>query len=329
MNFYEVTCYVNEENPNHPVFKTLKNIAQNEQSSTLIKGWQHGYHVKIIGFLDGEKVDKYFKLLSSILENEPTYIYSTESFKKKYKKISEITNHVQANEEIYQNKVIIKQITDCYHFENMKQLQLYVFTHQIFDSFYIDNYWKENDILTIVHDIYLFVKLLPDKVISERDLLYSNGYTSHLSHYIGFLNSLKQNDRKRIQQMFKKRVTDDIRQLKDGTQKGNVELVSKLFEVYQFVSKYVDDGMINFHSPHSSKQFNSKVNQSSIRHASIFEDEELKEAVLRDKVLCTNKWILNVLYEKLVLLNIKPIEKFYMNYLISLMRYEEKLLEVN
>ncbi|NDI36717.1 hypothetical protein [Chengkuizengella sediminis] len=328
MNFYEITCFVNEENTNHQVFKTLKHIVQTEKSTTLIKGWQYGYHVKILGFFDSDKVNKNYKLLSSILKNEPTSTYCIDTFKNKYEKVARITNQLHSQQEIFQNKVKINQIDDCFYFENMDQLKLYIFIHRIFDSFYMERYWKDNNVLTIVHDIYPFVKQLPDKVISESDLLYSNGYTSHLSHYIGFLNSLKLSDRKRIQQIFKKRIVVDVESLKKGND-GSSKLVSRLFEVYRLVSKYVDEGLINFHSPYSSNQFNSKVNQTSVRHASIFEDVELKEAVLSDKVLCTNKWILNVLYEKLVLLNIKPIEKFYMNFLISSMRYEEKLLEVN
>ncbi|MGM7680623.1 hypothetical protein ACSVDA_00585 [Cytobacillus sp. Hm23] len=329
MNFYEITCYVNEDDSDHQVYEKLKQIILTEKKSTLLKSWKNGYNLKLVGFFNNEKVHQYYYELSTIIQNKPTSTYDVESFKRKYLMVAKVTNDSDALDEIIQNKIYLKQIFGYYNFQNYEQLHLYITIHQVFDSIYIDNYWNVNDVLTIVKDIMPFIKSLPDKVISESDLLYSNGFTSHLSHYIGFLNTLNKGDREHIQAIFKKRVMEDITYLTSNDMKENTPLVNGLFKIYRQISSYVEDGMINFYSPHSLDQFQAGINNNSNRHTKIFENPTLKKAVLHDNVLCTNKWILNVLYEKLVLLNIKPIDKFYMNFLISSFRYDSKSMEVS
>ncbi|WP_308642175.1 hypothetical protein [Paenibacillus nuruki] len=180
----------------------------------------------------------------------------------------------------------------------------------------------------IIEDMYPFIDKLPYTILNQEKNLISNGYISHNSHFIGFLNSLKQEQRSTITDQFEQRRSKYIHQFFEKKLENKSLFHQDLEAIFLKITKLVEEKALTFLSPKKVEDITAKLPQYSKKHAEIFGSAELLNQTLYDPVLCTNKWILNVLYEKLVILQIRPIDKFYMNYFLSRLIFEQSSLEV-
>lgn len=329
MKLFELKYFTQVDQPS-PVMDYVRELVVQEELLSVKQSWENGYHLCIFGVLDEYRIKQIKEELEQIQKEYPAPEYDVEEFRGRYASVARLTNDVAGLGEIYQNDIHLVWPEGHYSFENQEQLSLYLSIHHVFDQQYAGRYFEENEILDIILHMYPFVCALPEKELNARSGLHSNGYTSHLSHYVGLLNSLKETDRERVRQRFDTRLQDDriAFETKRGSY-GNQILSNELMKIYQLVCSYVDKGVMNFFSPKSfEKDIKPYLHLYNERHASLFQNEEDREKVLTDYVSCTNKWILNVLYEKLVLLKIKPLDKFYMNYFYSRLKYDEAALEV-
>lgn len=325
MNYYEVLCYINGI-PDEIAYEVRKIIR--DESISVKQSWEHGYHLRLFGYFNDVTVDEIVQQLSHLLSKHPTPIYDEDDFKRTYEKNAMIINNVEALRTIYQNKVILNEEPTS-QFDNKEQLNLNLDIHHIFDKYYAKSYWqKSNHILQIVKDMFPFAISFPTKIIHENPEIESSGFISHLSHIIGFMHSLNEKSQEKILSNFQKRRINDLKIIDWERYTMPYSLSNHLLAYHQTIKEYIDEGILNFFSPnHGQLQENARP-QASKRHEAIYQNEIIREKFAKDSVLCTNRWILNVLYEKLVLLQFTPLEKFYFNYLLALYRYPAKELEV-
>ncbi len=323
MNFYEMKIYMNDVD-NHPIYSSIRSLLEEESVLSLKKSFENGYHLTVFGWLTQDRMNQISTEFTSLLLAYPTEKYDETAFRNSYRKVAEIALKENALTEIHQNKVLISKRQDLYGFQNKEQLEIYLRINQVFDRWFMPSYWKrDNNILSITKEMTPFCTNLPDVVLSKEHALYSNGFVSHLSHYLGLLHSLSEKNKQMIVERFEQAAEKDRETLKESLEKDN-GLTKDLNEIYHEIKDAVQRGVLNFHSPHDDAHIEKKVATSSKRHQRALATPELNKLILKDPVLIANRWILNVLYEKLVLLNIKPLEKFYMNYLLCSMRFQKK-----
>ncbi|WP_404445951.1 hypothetical protein LG307_20425 [Sutcliffiella horikoshii] len=323
MNFYEMNIYINEVD-NHPIYSSIRTLLEGESIVSLKKSFENGLHLTVFGWFTHSQISQISAEFNSLLIAHPTEKYDEEAFQNKYKKVAEIAVKENVLEEVHQNKVLLTKRKDFYNFQNEEQLQIYMKINQIFDRWFVNSYWsKDNHILSITKDMVPFWSYLPDTVLSKEHALYSNGFVSHLSHYLGLLHSLSEKNKQAIVERFNHAAENDRESLIESLDKDNT-LTQELKMMFQEIKDAVNRDVLNFHSPHDDAHIEKKVETSSKRHQLAMGIPELSKLILKDAVLITNRWILNVLYEKLVLLNIKPLDKFYMNYLLSSIRFKKE-----
>lgn len=324
---FSIKCYVNEQDIPPELCAAIRDVLVNEQHISIKQSWEQGYHLELFGLLEQHQAESYRKLFDKILKKNPSQKYDPEQFKQKYQKIASFFQKQDALDTVRQNEVVVTRLKDTHVFENQEQLSLYLHLHKVFDTIYNERYFQNNNILSITQDIFAFSKQLPATVLSSEQAVYSDGFVSHLSHYLGFIHSLQKDDRRQVHTTFWKKAKKDASMFSDEEAKHR-NIAADLQPAYARVCQYIEEGKLTFYSPRSEERFLAGLKKGTERHAAMFRDEKLREIVIRDPVLCTNRWVLNVLYEKLVLMRIKPLEKFYMNFLISKYKYERDLQEV-
>ncbi|WDF49013.1 hypothetical protein PQ460_13435 [Paenibacillus sp. KACC 21273] len=327
MQWYEIKCYTNASIM-PPFINYIRHLIFNEQNISIKKSWQNGYHIHVFGFMNDDKARQIEEDFNTLLSDYPPLKYDEKEFKEKYSKISIITAQPEALDSILQNQVILKLKNAEDDFENEKQLELYLNIHKVFDRQYGKYYFGDMQIENIIEDIYSFIDELPHTILNKEKNLISNGYISHNSHFIGFLNSLKQEQRSTITNQFEQRRAEYIHQFLEKRVEHKSLFHQDLEAIFLKITKLVEAKAINFLSPKKVEDITSKLPRYSKKHAEVFGSAELLNQTLYDPVLCTNKWILNVLYEKLVILQIRPIDKFYMNYFLSRLIFNQSSLEV-
>ncbi|WP_230501096.1 hypothetical protein [Sutcliffiella rhizosphaerae] len=309
---------------NHQMYDWIKPLMKEKEALSIKKSFENGYHISLFGFLYPEEAKAIYDKCQELLETYPTTVYDTNEFINKYRKVADLSLKEGVLDEIYQNKMEIKKREDLYGFQNKEQLHLFLKINKVFDRHYVNSYWeKDNNILSIIKDVFPFFSFLPDQTLSKEFALYSNGFTSHLSHYLGFLHSLSNEDKNKVIKRFNQLGERDKEMLHIETAVEN-EFVTELKMIYEDICKSIDNELLNFYSPKSKDEISRKVEHSTQRHKLVLENPALNQLIIKDPVLITNRWVLNVFYEKLVLLNIKPLEKFYMNYLLSSFRYSKE-----
>ncbi|QFT90792.1 hypothetical protein FIU87_19280 [Bacillus sp. THAF10] len=323
MNFYEIKIFMNEVD-HHPIYSSILALLEGKSKVSLKKSFENGFHLSVFGWFTQHEISNISAECTRLLLTHPTEKYDEEAFRVKYKKVAEVALKEKALEDIHQNKVLVARRADLFGFQNEEQLQIYIKINQIFDRWFRNRYWKkDNHILSITRDIIPFSAYLPDTVLSEEHALYSNGYVSHLSHYLGLLHSLNEKSKQAIIGKFEQAGEKDRESLMECMEKDNA-LTRELKVLFQDMEDAVQRDVLNFYSPHDDAHIETKVAASSSRHKAALGTPALSQLILKDSVLITNRWILNVLYEKLVLLNIKPLDKFYMNYLLSTIRFKKE-----
>lgn len=327
MQFYEIKCYSNST-ITPPFINYIRQLISSEKSISVKKNWQNGYHLHLFGFMNDQKARQIEEDFKKLLSDYPPLKYDEKEFKEKYSKISIITAQPEGLDSILQNQVIVKKKKTEEDFENEKQLELYLNIHKVFDRQYGEYYFGDMKIENIIEDMYPFIDKLPYTILNQEKNLISNGYISHNSHFIGFLNSLKQEQRSTITDQFEQRRSKYIHQFFEKKLENKSLFHQDLEAIFLKVTKLVEEKALTFLSPKKVEDITAKLPQYSKKHAEIFGSAELLNQTLYDPVLCTNKWILNVLYEKLVILQIRPIDKFYMNYFLSRLIFEQSSLEV-
>lgn len=290
---------------------------------TVQKGWEHGLHLKIFGYLKRQEYKKVSNLLKNLIEKENT-TYDIENFKSVHSKVAKILEKENFLEDIIINKCFFNNTLLNFkeNFNNNEQLNMYIKMSKVMDHHFLDNYFIGIDLKTVLSKVISVSRNLKQTVLYNNPRVISDGYVSHLSHYIGFLNSLNDKNKRIIIKEFEKHTKNLDGFEEDSTLKEQIFLLSDEFKTLINNKKY------NFFSPFDEIILDEKYKASSIYHQPIYYNETIKNKVKYDEVLCFNKFFLNILYEKLLVMNITPKEKFFLNYVIANEKYNVKEYEL-
>lgn len=330
MNYTEIKLHINIDEINNRLKQYLYELISINKNITIKRGWEEGLHLKIIGFINRQEKQQIIDELLSLLKDYPTKEYDIELFRSEYKKVQQILLRNTGNElkTIRQNQVSIPEPLNLLKLNNEEQYELYLEIHHAIDLQYMNKYFVENNkILDITKDLMHFYSQLPqssnEKIADELN----GGYNSHLSHIVGFLYSLPNGAAKKIKKDFNKRYEDDKSQLEEPLLESN--LTNWLLPIINSVEKMVANKKIDFFAPYKLEDLGDFENSNiSENHKSVYRNQELLEFINKDPDFIANRWILNVLYEKLLVLNITPIEKYYMNYMICRLKFNSEELKV-
>ncbi|MGE7752873.1 hypothetical protein [Lysinibacillus fusiformis] len=320
---FEVKCYINENYDNPCFFDFIRGVISDNNKISVKKGWEHGYHITLFGEATKKDINMINHTLKKEINARPSELYDEQDFVNIYRNIAKIEKRDGKLDFILQNDLTLNE-RSVNEFDNQEQYETYIYIHKVFDKFYAYNYWEKNDITNIAKDIYDFTDSLREtKIELDYGEVVSNGFISHYSHFVGFIYSLSDDQRKKVINLFKKKSNEDIKRIKHDS---NNLLTEKLNNIYKLISEHIENDKIDFFSPGGQELYFKNIRQASMYHQLTFKDEKIINFISKDPVLCANRWILNVFYEKLVMLNIKPIDKFYMNYLLSQFRFKENEL---
>lgn len=311
MSNYIIKCFV--KTPSFELLDTINQLVQ-EHKFNIEKGWKNGYHLLLRGRLQDELLNVISIKLSEGIKNSENE-YSDEDFIQKYEPV----NHLLKKGEnfltpIVKGKVIFEKVENF--FNNDLEDELFLEVNNIFDRYFFDCYFKDNDLYKIIEEIWSFHTHLQMYVKEDSP----NAYNCHLSHYIAFIHKLSTTDKEKIEYQFNQKF------MKDGANRQfdfkiiTTELTEELLKFYFRIRPLVKEQKLNFYMPYDQAYVDRKIKVASSRHKVTFAKDNMEKNIYND-VLIANRWVNNVLYTKMLLLNFNNIDRFYMNYLISRLIY--------
>lgn len=264
------------------------------------KDIKDGYNISFNG-VKNEKDAVSIKFLLDQLEGN--YDYNKANFHRLYSGIND-PNYTGKS---IQNKVIITVDPLERYFENMDQYKLYQYISNkmdlVFFKFYFNNIGnKKAAILNFTLNQY-------KKNIEEsffEDLL-----NSHISHLWAFFSSVSYSEKK-----------DFISKLNVENLNKNyiIGKESKIFmEILERTEQMLGEKKINYYSPYDYKKISNYQNFASEEHKYTFFNQEVQNAIFYNKYKIANRWFLNILYKKMLLMNLKLLDRYQVNYALSKM----------
>lgn len=190
-------------------------------------------------------------------------------------------------------------------FENYEQFGLYSRIHHDLDILWFPHFFSSNKPL---EEVISFALYLANTLTVTKD----EGYNSHLSHFWGFFHFIDRRQQTGIAELFQNRYRN--LKLKDTDKRIYVD------EYLSDIEVMLEKGNINFYSPGSldeilnGNQFASVLHEKTIRNAKQMD-------FLYSKYNICSKWVLNALYVAMILMNIPVIDRFFMNYAVSMEKY--------
>ncbi len=329
--YYELKIWVNDYS--RKIFEDLllvirKRLLLNSCRTFLRHGWQEGYHYSFIIDVSNSTdtdVSEIEKMIINYLLQYPSDNYDHDQFRERYKIISRLEDQFPDAFDIKENNSFqFRDITKSlqYSFENEDQVDIYFQLHVHFDHWFQDFYGKANDNLFFFIGILLLLgSNIPDRTLHEAARLYSNGFISHLSHFIGFLHSLNTDSQDKVEAAFNNHYLQDRDQFKEylitsllSDQLAETKhFVCDSLTLFEHLKGLFNKGMLTYFSPRKRDLKDIAMHPS---HMAVFQNPVMMDLVEKDSTLVCYKWVLSTFYEKLPLLNISPKQKFYMNFFI-------------
>jgi hypothetical protein len=329
--YSELKIWVNDYS--RRIFKDLllvirEKLQQDSCRTFLRRGWQEGYHYSLIIDISNNKkfkVEKIEKMIENYLQEYPSDNYDRDQFKERFKIISCLEDRFLDPFDIKENNsFLFRDITQNLQsqFENEEQIDIYFQLHIYFDGWFKEFYGEsDTDLFLFIGLLFLLGANIPNRTLHESAHIYSNGFVSHLSHYIGFIFSLNKESREKVKVIFEKNYLQERDKFKEYLVK--LLLSEQLEETKRFITDFLtlfdhlrdlfNKGKLTYYSPHQRDLRDATMHPS---HMAVFQNPELRNLVENDPIVACYRWILSSFYEKLPLLNISPKQKFYMNYFI-------------
>ncbi|KOO51840.1 hypothetical protein [Viridibacillus arvi] len=314
-----LTIYLNVNEMAHELKQQLLDLLKNDNIH-IKKGWENGTHLVLYGF-SADELKKVKERLSNILEKYPTKLYDVDNYKKVYSKVNEkFYQNKYDLSNIYQNTIIERNHIPLSNLENINQKKLYLRIDKKLDNLFAEFYFKPKVLLEIL-ELLLDFTLKFDEFWKENysySLKLFNPYVSHLSHFTGFVNSLNEMESDIIYNEFEERHDYNGNYIP----KRN-ELFNSFLEIFSMVEEMIINKEINFFSPYKLEVILEGIDNENLAlgHAKIYNNPQLINEMNVNTPLIVNKWFLNILYEKLLLMNINVKDKYYLNYSISMTYY--------
>ncbi|MBF0787075.1 MULTISPECIES: hypothetical protein [unclassified Streptococcus] len=172
-----------------------------------------------------------------------------------------------------------------------------------FDEVFMNHYFLDS-----VDDVDIIVLLKEWYANYEQEVVIN----SHISHFWGFFASLNINQKIYIKRLFQNRFFNTI--LRESVL-SNIDIKLLEDDIELLLSSHSN---FNFFYPTLFSEIKSTINFSSEAHKRTIDTISKSSEFLRDKIRITNRWGLNILYEKLPLLGLRLLDKYYINYYFSL-----------
>lgn len=191
-------------------------------------------------------------------------------------------------------------------FQNSEQFLLNCHIHHQMDVHWFPYYFCDDNSIQIL--ISNAKRMAEELTITEDE-----GYNSHMSHFWGFFQSLKEEQKIEIAKLFQ------------GWFEKSCQITSykSMINIPQFlciIEKMIVENKIDFYSPQGlksvleRKKFSSKMHEIAARSA-------CNSEFLYSKHMILNRWYLNALYVSMILMKIPVIYRFYMNYVVAMEKY--------
>ncbi|BDD38503.1 hypothetical protein [Streptococcus ruminantium] len=257
----------------------------------LKKGIKDGYHMSFNGLCSKKDAEMIVKILE---ENISMPDFDEDEYHRLFSKISDPNYTGVCNK----NKISIKEEKMPLNFQNMSQYFLYRDMSIALDSIFINNYFEKNN-LQLVYD---FINL------EYKNYGSSKMYNSHLSHLWAYISNLNLES----QNKFKKLLSNKLKEINENELVFNPES-EFLKQFSERIKIMISLKEIDFFSPSTlSKTITLGFASPEHRNTIQFADE-----YQYDKDIITNRWFLNLLYEKLLLLNFNILDKYTLNYIFG------------
>src|SRR5699024_5478669 len=305
--------------PSRELLDTINHLVH-EHKFTIEKGWKNGYHLILRGRLPDELLPVINVQLNKGIQNSENE-YVDEEFIQKYESI----NHLLGGGKNFLSPIVKAKVTSekvDHFFHNNLEDNLFIEVNNIFDRYFLDCYFKDNDLYKVIEEIWDFHTQL-QKYVEENS---PNAYNCHLSHYIAFIHKLNDNDKEKIEYQFNKKFLKDKEHRRFDFKTISTKLTEELLEFYFRIRPLVKKRKLDFYMPHNRAYVDRKIKVASSRHKMTFSKKNMEKHLYND-VLIVNRWVNNALYTKMLLLNFNNLDRFYMNYLISRLIYPISELE--
>jgi|GEM_PF-5945269 len=312
MNNYSIKCYVVE--PSEKLKQTITNLVNNHKF-IVDKGWENGYHLHLRGALEEAALENTIGKLKEGLKESVTE-FDVNAFVTQYAKVAEIIETSSAFEPILKGVVTVKVENSI--FEKPIEDELYREMNYIFDSYFCDNYFKENDLYGALQEAMKFHRKMEEYEIPGS----THAYNCHLSHYIAFSHRLNEEDRVTVDTQFKAKYESDVKEGLLDLDLTPSTLTENLLKFFHKIRPLVSSKELNFYMPFKRDFIDQNIKYATKRHQITFSKENMHLHLYND-VLIANRWMTNALYKKLLLLGLGNLDRFYMNYVVSRLTYPE------
>lgn len=266
----------------------------------LKKSIKNGYNLSFNGIKDKNIANK-IKILLTDLKDD--YSYDESNYHYFFKKIKDpnytgkcINNKITVTEDSYMNL-----------FQNMEQYDFYRKLSMKLDSIFFYNYFKYNK----VSYIYNFLK---NEYQSRKENMW---YNSHLSHFWSFYSNLNEIQKYK----FLKLIKDNEIEFEVEDENFDEKILSYIINKVTYLQT---EGKIDFFSP---KTYEDLINNglSTKEHKNTM---KYYKSFINDVNYISNRWFLNLVYEKMLILNYTVLDKYTINYNFALKDNQFKVLDI-
>lgn len=256
------------------------------------------------------------RLLIETRKNNPnSYICKTKEDNQKLIQIFNVSNI------ILNNKVKTKISIDStkHFFQNDAQYQLYVFLEQFFDNYFFNNYFfnnyfKDNDLIRFINIVDELLSYIPKEIIQNKVI--NDGYRCQSSHYHAFVSKLDKTTKEKVDVRFSK-LEQKVNCLWSSPVNKNKNLRQLVNKVVQTIQKLILEKKIDFYSPHTRQEYLIADQFASPEHRETVVDDEFQAYFQYSVPIISARWIINIIYEKMILMDFTILEKFFMNYCLT------------
>src|SRR5690625_5053188 len=318
MNNYSIKCFVAE--PSEKLKSTMIKLVS-DYTFMVDRGWENGYHLHLKGALDDNTLPVIVNELEEGL-SDSVINYNEDEFIQRYQSTAKILRRSDPFNPIYKGKVTVNVEESI--FEKDIEDELFRETNHIFDSYYCRSYFNKNSLYQVIEETMKFHKML--EAYESPESTEESAYNCHLSHYIAFIHRLDNQDKEKIETQFKLQYEHDLEKGRLEFDLSPSDLTTDLISFFHKIRPLVKSKELNFYMPYKRKHIDEKMKHASKRHKVTFTEENMNRYFLYDEVLIANRWVMNALYKKLLLLGLSNTDRFYMNYVISRLTYPEYAL---
>lgn len=209
-------------------------------------------------------------------------------------------------------------------FKTPTLFSLYLQIENYFDQRLFKNYFERGYLFDFIQAIDELLSYIPKK---KGITVTNDGYLSQYSHFLAFFSSLDNSSKEEVKVKFPQ-LTKEYKEWTKSNRKDN-QYIDLTFSCKEFVkSIYLEiqsllvRKKIDYFSPSSRNEEIKKDNFASWIHKETILNDKYQSSINTAEVI-TARWIVNIIYEKMILLDFSVLEKYFMNYVLSYIHHPD------